>query len=269
MPQEKDEDRSRNNLAEITERARSRLLRLHHEAQSGHLGGNLSCLEALIALHHALMRPDDRFILSKGHSAAALYVTLWSQGLLDEKVLQSFGQDGSPLPGHPSGDKIPGLQFPTGSLGHGPSLAAGLALAARLQRTGRHIWCLCSDGEWQEGSCWEALVFAVHHKLDNLSLLIDQNGLQGFGSTAEVASISDLTPRFSAFGAFASLVDGHDQPAIIAAAAERRAKVPRILVLQTIKGRGTGRAGTVASHYLPPSDEEYRRLMDEAPGDKP
>lgn len=213
-----------------------------------------------MALFHALMAEEDRFILSKGHAAGLLYVALWSKGLLDEEALATFCRDGTALPGHPSGHGIPKLLFPTGSLGHGPSLAAGLALAAKMKHGRHRVWCLCSDGEWQEGSCWEALVFAVHHRLDNLTLLIDQNGWQGFGSTTEVASVADLTPRIAAFGAYATRLDGHDQQTIIEAAADRKDGQPRVLVLDTLKGRGTSLEGTLASHYLPLGADEYHQL---------
>jgi len=255
-------------LARKTERARKRLLTLYHEADSGHVGGSLSCFEALMALHHELTAEDDRFILSKGHAAGALYVALWSKGLISEDTLRTFAGDGTLLPGHPSGNGIPGLLFPTGSLGHGPSLAAGLALAARFQGSARHIWCLCSDGEWQEGACWEALIFAVHHKLDNLTLLVDQNGLQAFGTTQDVVSISDLSPRFSAFGSFVTKLDGHDQQALIEAAKITHEGKPRVLVLQTRKGRGTRLEGQVACHYLPLNASEYDELMSDVGRDE-
>ena len=244
-------------LAETIARARRRLLSLHYEAGSGHVGGNLSSLDALVTLFHVLMKPQDRFILSKGHSAGALYVALWSKNVLTDADLRTFSKDNTCLPAHPSGDGIPGMLFPTGSLGHGPSLSAGLALAARRQQSGRHIWCLCSDGEWQEGSCWEALIFSVHQKLDNLTLLVDQNGLQGFGTTEEVASLRDLTPRFAVFGADASLVDGHDPQAIVSAARSRSPQKPRVIVLKTVKGKGTSLEGQVACHYLPLSDADF------------
>ena len=151
-----------------------RLLKMHYQANCGHLGGNLSCIDALVTLYHTVMQPEDRFILSKGHSAGALYVTLWSLGKLTDLDLETFSKDNTLLPGHPSGTGIPDLLFSTGSLGHGPSLAAGLALAAKHQNSDRQIYCLCSDGEWQEGSCWEALAFSVHHQLNNLTIIIDQ-----------------------------------------------------------------------------------------------
>ncbi|WP_035373717.1 thiamine pyrophosphate-dependent enzyme [Pseudoduganella violaceinigra] len=234
-----------------------RLLQLHRDANCGHIGGNFSCIDALMTLHHQVLGEHDRFVLSKGHSAGALYVTLWSLGKVSDTDLESFARDDTLFPGHPSGAGIPGLMFSTGSLGHGPSLAAGLALAARHKGLGQQVYCLCSDGEWQEGSCWEALNFAIHQRLDNLTILVDQNGLQGFGSTTEVMSCDDLTPRFAAFGAAVQHVDGHDPDAIRAALAAPAAGAPRVITLKTVKGRGLHFEGLLESHYLPLSAAHY------------
>lgn len=244
-------------FADTMQAAKLRLLELHHQSGLGHIGGNFSCIDALLVLHHCVMEPDDRFVLSKGHAAGALYVTLWSKGLLSDDDLSTFAADDSSLPAHPSGAGIPGLMFATGSLGHGPSLSAGLALSAKHNSSSRRVFCVCSDGEWQEGSCWEALIFAVHQQLDNLTILIDQNGLQGFGTTSEVISCSDLTPRLSGFGADVSKVDGHHPEQIIEALSAPMQGVPRIVVLDTIKGKGLHFAGKLESHYLPFTDESY------------
>lgn len=244
-------------LAVKLREARLRLLDLHQEANSGHIGGNFSCIDALMTLHHAVMGAEDRFVLSKGHSAGALYVTLWSLGKISEEQLKTFCKEGTKLPGHPSGNGIPDLLFSTGSLGHGPSLGAGLALAARHQQSPRHVYVLCSDGEWQEGGCWEALIFAVAQKLDNLTILIDQNGWQGFGSTQEVIGCADLTARISAFGADVRRANGHAPDSILAALAAPAKGAPRVVILDTVKGNGLHFAGSLASHYLPVSAEEY------------
>ncbi len=245
------------NFGELLRATKLRLLQLHRDANCGHIGGNFSCIDALMTLHHQVLRPADRFVLSKGHAAGALYATLWSLGRLSEQELASFARDATLLPGHPSGSGIPGLMFSTGSLGHGPSLAAGLALAARHQGSGRQIYCLCSDGEWQEGSCWEALNFAIHQRLDNLTILVDQNGMQGFGSTADVMSCADLTPRFAAFGAHVQHIDGHDPAAICAALQAPAAATVRVITLETVKGRGLHFEGLLESHYLPLSAAQY------------
>lgn len=234
-----------------------RLLRMHYESNSGHLGGNLSCIDSIMSLHHLVMEPDDRFVLSKGHSAGALYATLWSLGKLSDADLTSFTRDNSLLPGHPSGTGIPGLMFSTGSLGHGPSLSAGLALAAIHRQQPHRIFCLCSDGEWQEGSCWEALNFAVHQQLGNLVILIDQNRLQGFDHTINVCSCEDLTPRVTAFGARVYRVNGHDPDAIVEALTKPRSDRPVVLVMDTIKGRGLYFENHVESHYLPLTHSQY------------
>jgi transketolase len=249
-------------LAEIIKKTKLRLLEMHYEAKAGHLGGNFSCIDALMTVHHCAMQADDRFVLSKGHSAGALYATLWSLGRLSDADLKTFSKDDSLLPGHPSGSGIPGLMFATGSLGHGPSLASGLALAARFQKSARHVYCLCSDGEWQEGSCWEAITFAVHQKLNNLTLLIDQNGLQGFGTTQEVISNADLTTRMQAFGAEVYHVNGHSTNEINLALKAAHNEKPKVIILNTIKGHGLHFENTVASHYLPLTESEYQQARE-------
>jgi transketolase len=245
-------------LESIADVARNRLITMHYQANCGHLGGSLSCIDALIILYHSIIRPEDRFILSKGHSAGALYVTLWSLGKLSDSDLETFSKDNTLLPGHPSGVGIPDLLFSTGSLGHGPSLSAGLALAAKYKNSGRHIYCLCSDGEWQEGSCWEALAFSVHHQLNNLTIIIDQNGLQGFGKTEDIISCSDLTPRISSFGVHVQRCDGHNCSEIKRLLENKSLSKPNILILDTIKGKGLPFEGKMESHYLPLSEEQYR-----------
>ena len=242
---------------------------MHLESRIGHLGGSLSCLDALMALHHLVLGSDDRFVLSKGHAAGAYYVTLWSLGQLADSDLKTFSRDDSLLPGHPSGTGIPNHLFPTGSLGHGPSLSGGLALAARYLDSPRRVFCLCSDGEWQEGSCWEALTFAVHHRLDNLTILIDQNGWQAFGRTEDVVSCSDLAPRLAAFGAHVRCIDGHDAGQILAGLERVPCGKPNLVVMKTIKGRGLHFADRLKSHYLPLTEDQFaeacNRLMEEAP----
>ena len=244
-------------------KARRRLVDMHFATRSGHLGGNLSCIDALMVLHHAVLARPDRFVLSKGHAAGALYVVLSSLGLVPEADLATFGQDGTSLPGHPPSSGIPGVLFATGSLGHGPSLACGLALASRLSGAGRRVWCLTSDGEWQEGACWEALILARHQGLDNLTLLVDMNGFQGFGSTQEVASFEDLPARFAGFGVEVETVPGHDVAALLKAMRRDQGPGPRVLCLRTVKGKGLPfYENTLASHYLPLTPEQYRQALE-------
>lgn len=237
-------------------RARRQLVDMHFRARAGHIGGNLSCIDAIMLLHHEVMGPNDRFILSKGHSAGALYVTLWSLGRLTDRDLDTFHQDDTLLAGHPPAQGIPDILFATGSLGHGLSLAAGLALAARLQGTGRRIFCVTSDGEWQEGSTLEALIFAVHHQLDNLTILVDHNGLQGFGATDSVASMDPLNEKVSGFGVDLRICDGHDLDEMRAAMVPGN-HGPTMVILKTTKGRGLpDLAGKMESHYIPLTAEQ-------------
>ena len=243
------------------DRARRRLIEMHYRARVGHLGGNLSCIDAMMLVHHETMRQGDRFVLSKGHSAGALYVTLWSLDRLTDEELDSFHRDDTLLGGHPPPRGIPGILFGTGSLGHGLSLAAGLALAARLQRTDRRVFCLTSDGEWQEGSTLEAAIFACHHRLENLVILVDHNGLQGFGSTADVASMSPLRDRLSGLDLDFRACDGHDLASMRQALAPGRSK-PSMVILNTVKGRGVPEIeGKMESHYLPLTAGQFANAM--------
>ena len=243
--------------------ARKRLLQMHYESGVGHIGGNLSSLDAMLLVFHEYLRPDDRFILSKGHSAGALYVTLWSVGLLRDEDLKMFHKDDTLLAGHPPASGIPAIPFATGSLGHGLSLAAGTALGFRIQKRDSHVYCITSDGEWQEGSTWEALIFACHHRLTNLTVLIDHNNLQGFGTTTDVASMSPLWERLAGFDVDIERLDGHDLPGI-RKALEARSNRLRIIVLETTKGKGVSfMENRMEWHYLPLKAEQYQKAIEE------
>jgi transketolase len=244
-------------------RARQRLLRMHYESGVGHIGGNLSALDALLVVYHEFLREEDRFVLSKGHAAGALYTALWSVGRLRDEDLETFHRDGTLLAGHPPAEGIADIAFATGSLGHGLSLAAGTALALQLKQSGARVVCMTSDGEWQEGSTWEALIFACHHRLANLTVLVDHNGLQGFGSTRDVASMSPLWEKLGGFDAQVDVVDGHDPRAILDAL-ERPASRLRIIVLETVKGHGVEfMADRMEWHYLPLSETQFERAARE------
>jgi transketolase len=248
-------------LPSLARAARQRLLRMHFESRIGHLGGNLSALDALLTLHHRIMGPADHFILSKGHAAGALYITLWSLGLLTEEELSTFHAEGTLLAGHPVPGWIEHISLATGSLGHGFPMALGMALARHLNGEAGHVYCLTSDGEWQEGAMWEALIFLAHRKLRNITVFVDLNGLQGFGSTREVASMHDLGKRLEAFGIPVIHVDGHDHQAIAAAAC---AHPGSLIVLHTVKGKGVSfMENRMEWHYLPLSSEQYAAALRE------
>jgi len=244
-------------------KARKRLLTLHHEANSGHIGSCLSCIDVLTVLYNEILKEEDYCILSKGHAAAALYTAQWTAGLLSNDDLATFAQDGTILGMHPPTCGLSNVPFGTGSLGHGPSLSSGLALGRKLQNARGHVYCVTSDGEWQEGSCWEALIFMVHNKLDNLTIMVDVNGLQAFGTTKEVASMDSMEERFRSFGADVNTCNGHDPVKMMQTlSAPSTQDVPRVILLETCKGKGLPFfEDRLESHYLPLTEDQYAEAM--------
>ena len=243
--------------------ARARLLQMHYEAKVGHIGGNLSALDAMLHLHGHVMQDEDVFVLSKGHSAGALYVSLWAAGQISDEELRSFHKDGTTLAGHPVARWHKRIAFATGSLGHGLGLAAGVGLGKKLRGDPGTVYCLLSDGECEEGSIWEAVMFIHHRRLANVVTLVDVNGLQGFGSTKDVASLEPLAPKFRGFGLQVEEIDGHSPEALDAVLA-RRGDQPLIVVLRTVKGRGVSfMEGKMEWHYLPLNEQQYQLAMRE------
>lgn len=260
--------RNTQSLTDIVKEARLRLLELHYTSQHGHLGGNLSCIDALTVLYRETMGPDDQFILSKGHSAGALYIALWSCGVLSEDDLKTFTKDNTYLSAHPPvGLGLKEVLFGTGSLGHGVPLAAGLALAKRVRKETGRVFCLTGDGEWQEGSCWETLILAVHQKLNTLTILVDANKWQGFGSTEEVASVNTdkLAEQFKAFDAHVVTCNGHNaQELFDTFSAPLHPTKPTIILMNTTKGNNLSFfADTLKCHYLPINEEQYKLGLQE------
>ncbi|MGW5876132.1 transketolase [Nocardiopsis terrae] len=235
-------------VEEAAYRVRERVLDMGATPNGAHIGGSLSCADILTVLYRDVLRvrpdeprwPDrDRFVLSKGHASAALYAVLAETGFLAEEELSTYGAYGSRLAGHPL-RRLPGVEFPTGSLGHGLSLAAGAALAARRTGGRARAFALLGDGELQEGSVWEAVMFAAHQRLDNLVAIVDRNGLQITGSTEDCVGLEPLAERWSSFGWEVVQVDGHDTEALRTHLTAPRAPGGRPLVLlaETVKGRG-------------------------------
>lgn len=238
----------------------------------GHIGSALSIVDILAALYGSVLRieavddPDrDRFILSKGHAALALYAVLHERGLIDEELLASYCRDGTALGTHPE-HAVAGIDFSTGSLGHGLSIGAGAALAGRLLGSPRRVFVLVSDGECNEGSVWEAVMFAAQHRLANLVAIVDANDQQAFGYTREVLDLSPLSRRFGAFGWDAHDVDGHD-PVTMAELLERLPSGsgrPHVVVARTVFGRGVSfMEGRIDWHYWPLDEELHARALDD------
>jgi transketolase len=245
-------------MQDVLKKSRLRLLKMHFESGVGHIGGNLSALDVLLTLHHRVMRRDDRFILSKGHAAGALYVTQWSLGRLTEEQLTTFHSDHTKLGGHP----VPGGvadALSIGSLGHGLGLAAGVALANKLTCQPGRVFCLLSDGEWNEGSTWESLGFLVHHRLLQLVPIVDLNGLQGFGTTTEVFDLGPLSRKLVEFGMEVREADGHDPEALTRALQVAAVERPVAVLARTIKGHGVSfMENQLEWHYRAMTAEQYQ-----------
>ena len=238
----------------------------------GHIGSALSVADIIAALYSGGMDisdPDapnrDRLVLSKGHAALALYAALHQRGWLTREELNTYCEDGSLLGVHPE-HRLRGVDFSTGSLGHGLALGAGAALAARLQGSSRRVFVLLSDGECNEGSIWESAMFAAHQELSNLVVVIDMNGQQALGYTRHVLDLEPMDRRWDAFGWDARVVDGHDVAALLQAFDDLDPVTgpPHVLVARTTFGRGVSfMENQIRWHYFPMSDEEYERAVDE------
>jgi len=240
-------------------------VKMVHAAKASHLGGALSMADLLAVLYQHILRvkPDepgwsgrDRFILSKGHACTSLYATLALSGFFPVSELQTYGQNGSRLMSHVS-HQVPGVEFSTGSLGHGLPFACGKALAAKRRGSSERVFVMLSDGELDEGSNWEAILFAPQHRLDNLVAIIDYNKIQSLGAVAEVLELAPLAAKFQAFRWAVREVDGHNHEAIKTALGElpRQPGSPSCLIAHTIKGKGVDfMENKLLWHYKSPDD---------------
>lgn len=241
-------------------------------ANVGHIASALSIVEILSALYERVLRiehpadPDrDRFILGKGHAALALYAAIHLRGWIPREELATYCADDTVLGVHPE-HAVPGVDLATGSLGQGLSFGVGAALAARMQGSSRRVFVLISDAECNEGAVWEAAMFAAHHRLGNLTAIIDLNGQQALGHTSEVLDLSPMAARWRAFGWDALDVDGHDVETLAAVLSAPNAVdgVPRVVVARTVAGKGVSfMEGQVSWHYLPMKDHHYASALRE------
>jgi transketolase len=256
----------------LSDRIRRIVIEQSKRANVGHIGSSLSVADILGTLYAGVLLgagPDDpqrdRMVLSKGHASLALYAALHETGVIDADELASFCVDGSRLGTHPD-HVVPGVDFSTGSLGHGLSLATGSALAAQIAASSRRTFALMSDAECNEGSVWEAVMFAAHHRLGNLVVIVDVNGQQALGYTHEVLDLSPLEQRWDAFGWDVHSVDGHDCAALrrtIDSLARGHAK-PHVLLAQTVFGHGVSyMEREIRWHYLPMDDGQYASALGE------
>lgn len=262
-------------LPDIAQKVRKEIIRLCYTTKSPHIGSCFSIVELLVYLYfkqlnvapqRSMDENRDRFILSKGHACLALYIVLAYKGFIPASDLKEYCVNGGYLKHHPDRDIAKGIEVTSGSLGHGLSLGVGMALAAK--RDGRHhkIYVLLSDGELNEGSVWEAVMFAAHHKLDNLVAIVDYNKISALGFVKDSVDLDPLAQRWSAFGWDAQEIDGHDFPKI-AKAFDRitfNSQKPSVIIANTIKGKGVARMeNNILWHYRSPDDQEYEIIMKE------
>lgn len=253
---------------ERCQRIREVIAEMSYSARSAHLGSSLSCVEILDAIvatsnlraKTATLVDRDRIIVSKGHAAMALYAVLHVWGMLETRHIASYLQDGTALWGHVTrSEAVPAVDFSTGSLGHGLSYATGLALAYRLRRHVGRIFCVLSDGECDEGSTWEAALFAGHHQLSNLTTVVDYNKIQSIGTTTEVLDLEPFDAKWSSFRWSVARCDGHDSAALTESLSLN--EEPKIILADTVKGKGIPRIeNTIASHYKPATSEDRMEL---------
>jgi transketolase len=239
-----------------------------YRAHVGHIGSALSNADIIVALYSNILKIDspddsdrDRFILSKGHAALSLYAALYLKGWISSEELNSFCADGTYLGVHPE-HRVPGIDFCTGSLGQGLSYGVGAALAARMQNSSRRVFVLVSDGECNEGSIWEAIMFAAHHQLSNLIAIVDLNGQQAMGHTQAVLNMAPLAERWRAFGWDIRDVDGHDIAEInrVISDLDATSGLPHVLIAHTTSGKGVSfMENQIKWHYCPLSAEEYHK----------
>ncbi|MCY7350591.1 MAG: transketolase [Cytophagaceae bacterium] len=246
---------------ELSGQLRLTILGLYHQAHAGHIGCSLSCIDLMIATLVLRKREQDTFLLSKGHAAAALYACLHHTGEISDRELATFYQNGTTLPAHPAPNHHRGIPFATGSLGHGLPIGAGIAQASKLLVDDGRVYVLLSDGETNEGTTWESAHFAVQHQLDNLVVLVDKNGLQGFGPTSSVLGDTAARAKWESIGFETVEADGHDVPGLLQILDELTATAngkPKAVIARTVKGKGVSyMENRLEWHYLPMNPTQY------------
>lgn len=247
-------------------------LRMVHRARASHIGSALSIADIVGVLYGGILKFDprnpadpnrDRFILSKGHACVAVYAALAETGFIETELLHTYGDEGAALMNHIS-HRVPGVEFSSGSLGHGLPFGAGKALAGKRSGQAWRVFVLLSDGEMGEGANWEALMFAAHHQLGNLVAIIDYNKLQSLDTVAATLGIEPLVGKLEAFGCSVVQVDGHDHEQLMEALNRKGGEKPRVVVAHTVKGKGVSfMENRVEWHYKNPSDEQLANALAE------
>jgi len=259
----------KNSTTEISERVKRHIIEMSYASRTGEIGSALCISDILTTLYFNILKvkpskPEDpkrdRFILSKGHGAAALYSVLAVRGFFPEFELTKYRIDGGRFHGHPSKGVAPGIEVSTGSLGHGLSIGAGMAVSLKKDSPGSKVFVLVGDGECNEGSVWEAAMFISTHSLVNLITIVDENGFQGFGKTREIHK-TNYEAKFKSFGFEVRKVNGHDHKKIQAALSKKVSKKPVVVIAKTVAGKGIKKIeNTLLAHYFIADDESRMKL---------
>lgn len=261
-------------LGKICLLVRRDMLTISHNVQIGHVGSSLSVIDLLTTLYFEILniRPKDpfwenrdRFILSKGHAGAGLFTVLHHRGFFNKEILDTFCKDGGKLMVHPESNDMPGIDWGTGSLGHGLSVGVGMAYAAKLMNKSYKVYVLISDGEINEGTIWEAALFAGHHNLDNLIIILDRDGTQGMGNTKNILNLEPLEDKWKSFNFNTSIIDGHNIDQIIKTLkSPSQNSKPKIIIANTIIGKGISfMEGDFRWHYYDPKPHHMQIALKE------
>ena len=258
---------------DICKSIRRDVAKMMHQSYSSHIGGCYSVTEILVALYFEILnidpknpRKDDRdiLLLSKAHSSPALYAVLSKKGFFPKENLDTYYQDGGKLPGHLDKEAVPGIEFSFGSLGHGLSVGVGMALANKRMNNPGRVFVILGDGECNEGSIWEAAMFAPHHNLSNLTVVIDYNKIQSFGATNEVINQEPIFDKWKSFGWKVLEIDGHDHDTLIDAFNSPHENLPKLIIANTVKGKGVSfMENSLDWHYKSPNDEQLKLALKE------
>lgn len=258
-------------LKKVALEVRKNILQISHDSQVGHVGSAFSIVEILVALYFDILKLNphrlnsltrDRFILSKGHAAPALYAILYQKGIISKKQFYSYCQDGGDLEEHPT-HHTNGIEFSTGSLGHGLSVGLGMALAAIIRKQNYRVFVIASDAECDEGEIWEAALSASHFHLNNLYLFLDYNKVQALGAIKDVLNLEPLKDKWLSFGWNVQEVDGHNIKEIASSVNQvKKSPKPNIIICHTIRGKGVSfMEHKIDWHYLTPTDEHYQNAL--------
>jgi transketolase len=252
-----------NNNKEIAKEIRKKILKLSYTAKSSHVGSSLSIVDILLVLYKFFIKKNNAFVLSKGHACLASSCILQKFGYISNKILNSYGNNNTILLAHVS-HKVPGVEFSTGSLGHGLPYAVGRALAEKVNKKNNKIYVLISDGELNEGTTWESLLFASFHKLDNLIVIIDYNKIQSLDFTKNVLKLEPLKEKFKSFNCNIKNINGHDFNQIYKSLLVSKNGKPTVIIANTIKGKGVKyMEGKILWHYKSPSTQELDIAINE------